>query len=57
MVSWDPLTLAVAGFRARRCAPLPTLRAWLCLVLPKERGHPRDLKRKVEKDRKDRAGD
>jgi hypothetical protein len=29
----------------------------LRLVLPKERGHPRDLKRKVEKDRKDRAGD
>jgi len=33
-------------------APLPTLR-----LLPKERGHPRDLKRKVEKDRKDREGD
>jgi hypothetical protein len=26
-------------------------------LLPKERGHPRDLKRKVEKDRKDREGD
>jgi hypothetical protein len=46
-----------SGFRAPRCAPLPTLRAWLRLVLPKKRGHPGDLKRKVEKDRKDRAGD
>jgi hypothetical protein len=27
------------------------------LLLPKERGHPRDLKRKVEKDRKDRERD
>jgi hypothetical protein len=40
-----------------------TLRAFahaarlLRLLLPKERGHPRDLKRKVKKDRKDRAGD
>jgi hypothetical protein len=27
------------------------------LLLRKERGHPRDLKRKVEKDRKDRERD
>jgi hypothetical protein len=26
-------------------------------LLSKERGHPRDLKRKVEKDHKDREGD
>jgi hypothetical protein len=26
-------------------------------LLTKERGHPRDLKRKVEQDRKDREGD
>jgi hypothetical protein len=31
--------------------------ALLRLALPKERGHPRDLKRKVENDRKDREGD
>jgi hypothetical protein len=29
----------------------------LRLLLTKERGHPRDLKRKVEKNRKDREGD
>src|SRR5262245_21219089 len=41
--SWNP------AFAHRTCL--------LRSLLTKERGHPRDLKRKVEKDRKDRAGD
>ena len=55
-------TDAEAGLRvarAFRCAqPIHAFSTGLLrFALPKERGHPRDLKRKVEKDRKDREGD
>jgi len=44
----------LGGHGAARLCPPYALRR---LLLPKERGHPRDLKRKVENDRKDREGD
>ena len=49
-----------ASYRRMRMGTAPRAFAHLRLLrllLAKERGHPRDLERKVEKDRKDRAGD